>query len=103
MNCELCAHADTHGSWNQQGTHCRDCHRTWTSKSEAHCVRCHHHFSSHTAADLHDPYCTPDTETTRKRLISARRGGGKPVLAVRDRKHGSVFVSWTPDDGDKPW
>lgn len=32
---------------------CRDCGRQWTGSREAHCAACHRHFSSDSAADLH--------------------------------------------------
>ena len=57
--CPICAFADTRGWYGRPGAHCRDCHRSWTSKVEAHCAaledgtRCCEHFSSNSAADLH--------------------------------------------------
>ena len=54
-SCQTCAYADAHGWWGpgHQGTHCRGCHRSWTSRTQAHCVACHCHFSSANAAELH--------------------------------------------------
>ena len=100
-SCFTCAFSVATGYWPPElaaegGTHCRDCHRDWTSKVEAHCAVCHCHFSTNAAADLHDAYCTPVAGETRKRLLSARRASGNPILALRDRKHGPVFVSWSP-------
>jgi uncharacterized paraquat-inducible protein A len=53
--CEVCAHADAHGSWppDHHGTHCRGCHRSWPSRAQAHCLRCHEQFASPGVADLH--------------------------------------------------
>lgn len=106
MGCEICAHADEAGSWpqellNDRGTHCRDCHRSWWSKVEAHCARCHLHFTSNAAADLHDPYCMADTETTRKRLVSARRSSRRPVFALVGRRGGEAFASYSAKGGEE--
>lgn len=100
--CDVCAYAAEYGMWppDHEGTHCADCHRSWSSLVEAHCVDCHLHFTSEASAALHDPYCHPDSEKTQKRLLSARRSSGRPILVVRERKHGSVFAtpsSNTPD------
>lgn len=51
--CKLCQHADEHGSWGQNGTHCRDCHRSWTSLVQEHCTLCHQQFSTTSVADRH--------------------------------------------------
>ena len=53
--CSICAYADRHGWWGpgHRGTHCRGCHRSWTSTREAHCVVCHAHFSADSAAERH--------------------------------------------------
>jgi hypothetical protein len=34
-------------------SHCRVCHRSWTSLVQAHCTVCHEHFGSNGAADRH--------------------------------------------------
>jgi hypothetical protein len=34
-------------------SHCRVCHRSWTSLRQAHCTVCHEHFGSNGAADRH--------------------------------------------------
>ncbi len=54
MNCQVCIEA-SHGAWPRwhQGTHCRDCHRSWSTKSAAHAMCCHRTFSSNSAADMH--------------------------------------------------
>lgn len=54
-DCAPCAYAREHGWWGpaHRGTHCRDCHHSWTSRKEAHCTVCHEHFASVTAAEMH--------------------------------------------------
>jgi len=53
--CEDCVDADTFGWHGIDGAaHCHDCHLTWTSKRAAHCPACCCHFTSYSAADLHD-------------------------------------------------
>lgn len=53
-DCQLCTDS-THGAWprTHRGTHCRDCHQSWTSKTAAHTLCCHRTFSSNSAADDH--------------------------------------------------
>ncbi len=60
--CPICTFARVHGSWppSHRGTHCRDCHRSWTAKRAVHCafrdkagLRCCAHFASISAANLH--------------------------------------------------
>lgn len=52
LECATCQHNRDRGWWGlQRGTHCRECHRTWTAG--AHCYACHLHFSSGTGFDLH--------------------------------------------------
>ena len=53
--CPTCSYADAHACWppEHEGTHCRTCHRSWTSKAQAHCTVCCAHFTSDSAADLH--------------------------------------------------
>lgn len=97
MTCLSCIAAKRDGHWPHDGTHCRECHRTWTSFVEAHCVVCHLHFSTNNTADLHDSLCSDDAQATRRALASARRTAGTPIFAVRQRKHGEVFVQWSPD------
>ena len=112
MSCKDCDHATDTGSWTQEllnrgGTHCRDCHRSWVSKVEAHCVVCHCHFSTNSTADIHNPYCSPDHDQTLDSLLSARKKDGNPVLALRDRSYGPVLVSWSPESANetsgRPW
>lgn len=54
MTCPICVEA-THGAWprSHKGTHCRDCHQSWTSKTAAHTMCCHLTFTSNSAADAH--------------------------------------------------
>lgn len=53
--CPTCSYADAHGWWgpDHQGTHCRDCHRSWASKAQAHCAVCCAHFTTDGVAELH--------------------------------------------------
>jgi len=55
MSCPTCQYAHAHAAWppDHRGTHCGGCHRSWTSRKEAHCARCCAHFASATAADAH--------------------------------------------------
>ncbi len=106
VSCDICAHAAEHGSWpqdllSQGGTHCRDCHRSWVSKVEAHCVVCHCHFSTDSTAELHEPLCSPTT--TVQDLLGGRRSGGNPIFALRERSWGPVLVRWSPADAERPW
>jgi hypothetical protein len=61
--CDICNHAQMHGSWPPgfKGTHCATslrsgvigCHRSWTSLAQVHCVTCHGQFATNGVADLH--------------------------------------------------
>lgn len=52
--CVPCGHASEHGWFGlKSGTHCRQCHRTWTGAKQAHCVTCCRHFSSPSTFDFH--------------------------------------------------
>ena len=54
MSCPLCFKAHHDGWYGKTGlAHCVDCHYTWTSRQEAHCVVCCEHFSSNSVADAH--------------------------------------------------
>lgn len=81
MECEPCTRAVEEAWFGPiDGTHCKKCHRTWSSIKEAHCPMCCRHFSSDTAAQAHkrgvdrvscvDPSKVGPTEEnpTRKRL-----------------------------------
>lgn len=54
-DCPVCAYAVEHGWWGpgHQGTHCRSCHRSWTSTAQAHCVVCCAHFVTDGVAGMH--------------------------------------------------
>lgn len=53
--CDLCAYAAVHGWWgpDHKGTHCGDCHASWSGTGKAHCTVCHQTFASNPTADLH--------------------------------------------------
>jgi hypothetical protein len=74
--------------------HCRTCHRTWTGTSQAHCVKCHHHFSSNSACDRHltNELCTPPQE--------CRSRDGVPLLGLRKDKYG---YTWSFAGDGSPW
>ncbi|HEY7822149.1 MAG TPA: hypothetical protein VIG24_04925 [Acidimicrobiia bacterium] len=97
-DCATCIHADKFGEWptTHKGTHCRDCHRSWTSLKEAHCRVCHQHFSADSVADSHEPYCTTDPTATVQSMQEATRRDGNPIFDQRDRKHGPVWIRWSP-------
>lgn len=86
MNCRVCA-GSTQGAWprRHKGTHCRDCHESWTSKTAAHAMCCHRTFSSNTAADAHliRGKCT-DPATI-------------PAFELLTRANGNQY--WTPTSG----
>ena len=99
MACDICAYADEHFWWGPPlaavvgygGTHCRDCHRSWHGRAEAHCVRCHAHFSSGYAADLHlvRGECA-DPGTLRSR-------NGNPVLKSVESRLGITWTGWSAE------
>jgi hypothetical protein len=53
VHCSICLRADQLGWWGMNGTHCRDCHRSWESTALAHCVVCCETFASNDTADYH--------------------------------------------------
>jgi hypothetical protein len=55
MACALCDYADEHGWWGPgfKGAHCRRCHLSWTSRSQAHCRVCCGQFASNGVANFH--------------------------------------------------
>jgi len=74
-SCGLCTYAAVHGWWgpDHKGTHCRDCHASWSGIGKAHCTVCHQTFASNAAADHHwnrerhvDPGLTRNTDGTPK-------------------------------------
>lgn len=81
-DCDVCAYAQVHGAWppEHKATHCRECHRSWAGRAEAHCVTCHEHFSSNATADLH-------------------RAGGRchnPARMHRKNEHPLFHPKWGP-------
>ncbi len=78
-DCPICAHARAHGAWGQPGTHCRECHRSWTSTAQAHCTACHQQFGSNRIAEMH---------WVRGEHRDPRRVAS---LAVCDETYGSVW------------
>jgi hypothetical protein len=86
--CEICAYASQHGHWPSSSptrTHCRTCHRGWSSLREIHCVTCHRHFSSPSVLDYHlrTVGCVDPATVTRR--------DGRPRFVVRQRPHGETW------------
>lgn len=104
-SCETCRHAELHGWWGpkRRGTHCRHCHRSWTGKSESHCVgkledgsQCCLHFSRDSIGNRHrvDGRCL-----TLPELMALRKSTGEPLFDLETRRSGPVVVYWrAPDD-----
>jgi hypothetical protein len=69
-----------------KGSHCLDCCRTWTSKSEGHCAGCCAHFATSKAFDMH--FGPGDTHLDP--AVAVRRDG-KPRFVARQRPGG---VTW---------
>lgn len=93
--CLLCKERVELGHYrNPKLHHCRDCHRTWTGTSQAHCVGCHHHFSSNSAADRHviDGECRPPEQCVTS--------NGVPLLGLRTDKWGRT---WSFAGDGTPW
>jgi hypothetical protein len=55
VDCEICAFAKIHACWphDHKGTHCRECHASWTGTRPGHCVVCHQTFAGDTASEAH--------------------------------------------------
>jgi hypothetical protein len=55
MDCPICLYAKQHACWppGHRGTHCKDCHVSWTGLARAHCVLCHQTFASNGVAAHH--------------------------------------------------
>jgi hypothetical protein len=73
--CALCRHTDEHGWHGVEGAaHCSDCHLTWRSKRAAHCPICCEHFTSYSAAILHESPngCWPPEEVPALKLARDR-------------------------------
>lgn len=96
MTCPVCTHADEHGWWgpDHRGTHCRDCHRSWTGLKEAHCTVCCAHFSTDNHAESHRGVrgaCIPPGDVLRN-----TPQGEAPRLRLVDRGSGPVWVGADP-------
>jgi hypothetical protein len=96
MTCVPCSNAEIRGWWgpDHKGTHCRDCHRSWTGTTQVHCVGCHEHFTSARAFDAHLTHCAPDARET---LPVAVRNDGNPVFVLRDLNDGPAWSLWRAD------
>lgn len=93
--CAICKVKAEKGWWGDpQIHHCRECHRSWSGTTQAHCVSCHHHFSTNSASDRHlvDGMCKPPSEcfTTN----------GVPLLGLRTDKFGRT---WSFVGDGTPW
>lgn len=93
--CAPCAHAAEHGWWgpDHPGTHCRDCHRSWTSLAQAHCVTCHQQFVSALVADSH--WC--DGHGQRRHAAGCDGAHGRP-WSPRHLDPASAGLYLGPDD-----
>lgn len=99
--CEPCEHADREGWWGpgHRGTHCRNCHRSWTGYAEAHCVECCLHFSTDRVADAHR---VGGRCMTLSDLMAVHRPTGARVFDVSTRASGLVVTWWRDRSGDGP-
>lgn len=93
-NCKLCMHAALFGHWGpllaeiKALTHCRYCHRSWSSVKEAHCRVCCTQFASNEAASFHwvdDNHVDPLTARRDK------KAGGGPRYIEQDTPFGKVL------------
>lgn len=88
MTCSPCTHAAAEGWWGPSlhgGTHCRGCHRSWSSVSQSHCTECHRHFGSNMAGDAHrrrDECVDPEGFDRWETPDGATWGGRDPVAAA---------------------
>lgn len=92
MDCSICTYAKANGWWGPElrsGTHCRDCHRSWTGLKEIHCVLCCKHFSTPENLDKHKTSAGKCKDPAR-----LKKQDGTPVLMEVQRKSGSVWVGW---------
>lgn len=101
MTCPVCAFADEHGWWGpgHRGTHCRDCHRSWTALKEAHCTACHEHFSTDAHAQSHrgpNGSCRHPSAVLR-----TTAQGNRPRLRLVDRGTGPVWVGADRFDAER--
>ncbi len=105
--CEPCAYSAEHGWWgplaNRGNSHCPQCHRTWRSTTECHCVGCCRQFATERAFGLHRSG-QPDSRVCMD-PADVNWSNGKAKLARRDSVFGEVWsvndergVSWERDD-----
>lgn len=92
--CEACSFYSLKGYYPKQTHHCRTCHRSWTGTAQAHCVRCHSHFSTSSSFDRHvtDEGCRQPEELRDKR--------GNFILGLRVDKWGRT---WSFAGDGTPW
>jgi hypothetical protein len=97
LECEICQKAAAKGVWpevkGQRITHCKDCHRSWTSIVQAHCTVCHENFATNGTADLHwreTKGGEPEHLDWAKVKVTSGQYKGKPVFFSADEAMGSV-------------
>lgn len=92
VECPVCEHNRLHG-WTglRKGSHCRDCHRTWTGLREAHCTLCCAHFTTPANFDRHltRAGCQPPAGVVDK--------AGAPRLVAIERASGLVWTANAPN------
>jgi len=96
--CAICAYSKANGWWGPDcpGAHCRECHRSWTSLVEAHCVTCHAHFSTDSTAHRHrKPGGGCEGPASMRTKVD------KPVYKQVERKSGPVWVTY--DERELAW
>ena len=93
--CEICAYATEYHRWPMTGTHCGDCHRSWISTAQAHCMVCRQQFASNSVADLHwrEPKGQPPVHIDPSTI---------PRLELHDEAMGAVWRS-TGDRESRPF
>lgn len=86
LSCDICTHAAFFGSFppSLRGTHCSDCHRSWSGFRESHCAAirpdgstCCLHFSADSVAEKHR---VGDRCLTRDEMLKHVSKDGKPVF-----------------------
>lgn len=92
--CRPCMHAAIFGWWGpplkelNASTHCKRCHRSWSSIKEAHCTVCCTQFASNEAAQYHwvdDKHLDP-AEARRD-----KKAGGGPRYIEQESPFGPVL------------
>lgn len=103
MTCTVCEETDRVGWLTQSGSHCRDCHRSWTSKKQAHCPTCCAHFSTPNLFDAHllARGCQDPATVTRKDGTPRFRQDEAGMWKDSERwdPEGSPFTSGLTRDG----